>query len=119
GIGTVSDGMPFLHENRELIRDAVRIARLMFFDNHSFLVDRMLGSALYRNCFLAVHQLLSYFASDGKILENKDINADFFAFYLAPMFNSVKRMNGDINRAFAVFFNGGQRDDITYLYELN
>ena len=119
GIGTVSDGMPFLHENRELIRDAVRIARLMFFDNHSFLVDRMLGSVLYRNCFLAVHQLLSYFASDGKILENKDINADFFAFYLAPMFNSVKRMNGDINRAFAVFFNGGQRDDIAYLYELN
>jgi single-stranded-DNA-specific exonuclease len=56
---------------------------------------------------------------NGVIKNSSDINEEFFGFYLAPTFNSAKRMNGDMVRTFSVFFGNNQFDDAKYLFDLN
>ena len=50
--------------------------------------------------------LLNIFLEELKqplnITSVQSIDEGFFGFYLAPMFNSVKRMGGDMNSAFGI-----------------
>lgn len=112
GIGTISDCMPLLYENRQLVRDAVSILRL-FADGGDRVVNYMGGSPVYRRAFHGLHILLT------ALSEGKTIDSDFIGFYLAPVFNSVKRLEGDMHRAFGVFFQADTQDCIDYLIDLN
>lgn len=119
GIGTVSDSMPLLYENRQLVRDSVSICRLVYGDGTPWFVNAMLGSDVYRRAFYGLHVALTMFADLGQIKDSKDINEEFFGFYLAPAFNSVKRMSGDMSIAFGVFFGPNPQENMSELMCLN
>lgn len=122
GLGTISDSMPLLYDNRELVTDAVDILRLVYSYGNDFIVSNIQGCDLYRRTFYGLHHILKVFADMGKLQNRHSISEDFVGFYLAPMFNSIKRMSGDITKAFDVFF-GNNLDivyaSINYLIDLN
>ena len=119
GIGTISDTMPLLYENRQLVRDSITISRLIYASGDDFIVNHIIGNDVYRRAFRGLYLTFCMFADMGKITSNDDINEDFFGYYLAPMFNSVKRMGADMTRSFGVFFGPNPEEDVNYLYQLN
>lgn len=123
GFGTISDGMPLHHENRPLVRDMVSICRMLFGDGmtESNLVNYIDGHIVYQRAFAGVRELLYRFYEAGKIQRSRDIDETFIAYYVVPMFNSVKRMDGDISQAYQVFFGGTQQagEALDYLQDLN
>ena len=119
GIGTVSDIMPVLYENRKLLKDSICISRLMYSNGNSIIIKHMIGNEIYRRAFYGLHCFYKMLASYGKISDTKSIDEDLYGFYVAPIFNSVKRMDGDMSRAFGVFFGGSPSEDAEYLYNLN
>ena len=121
GLGTISDSMPLYYENRPMVRDAVAISRALYDDGHSRMMNYIQGSNIYRCIFAGLQELFLMFAEAGKIRLTEDIDETFFGYYVAPMFNSVKRMNGDISEAYYVFFGANERakDALAYLFDLN
>lgn len=104
GIGTISDMMPLLYENRKLVIDAVDICRLIYSDGDDFVVNAITGCDTYRRAFYGLFVILNAFADAGKITDSDSIDEQFFAYYLAPTFNCLKRMNKDMTNAFGLFF---------------
>ena len=119
GIGTVSDVMPLLYENRQVVLDAVNIMRFVYGDGGYDAVMSIPGSNAYRRAFFGLYNVAKVCESYGTIKSPDDITEEFFGFYFAPMFNSIKRMNGDMVRAFGVFFADSSNADMNYLYKLN
>ena len=119
GFGTISDAMPVYHENRPLIQDAVSICKMLF--GESSIVNVIPGSDIYRRAFLGLYNLLIAYKDAGKISLVSDIDEDFVGYYVAPMFNSIKRMDGDLHMAYDVFFGGDEasKKAIAYLFDLN
>lgn len=118
GLGTVSDVMPMVCENRMAVNESLRILKWLMpskdvvetygsFENYvSYPLSGYhdLGiSSQYRDVFYGLQAVMWYFRSERKFNRSK-IDEDFFGYTLAPMFNSVKRMGGDIGVAFGVFF---------------
>lgn len=119
GVGTISDSMPVLYENRALVRDAVSICRFVFAEGDENIVNAIPGCNVYRRAFRGLYEILHMFEDEGKISCPDNIDESFFGFYLAPMFNSVKRMNGSMELAFGSFFSAEREDCIVQLQELN
>lgn len=125
GIGTVSDSMPILYENRQLVRDAVMICRLIYGDGSSSSVGCITGTDMYRLAFWGLYDFLKVCEENGIIKSSLDIDEEFFGWYLAPMLNSTKRMNGSMWKTFGIFFCGNVGDEnprrqyVQELYELN
>lgn len=121
GIGTISDSMPLQYENRQLVRDAVSICRMVYANNDPYLVENIYGCPQYQAAFRGLFSVLRLFAGNGKISDPDDIDSEFIGFYLAPMFNSVKRVGrpGDMARAYGVFFGANPDEAAAYLYNLN
>lgn len=119
GVGTISDSMPILYENRQLVRDAVNICRLFFTGGSDFAVNAVYGCQTYCRAFYGLTKILDMFSDTGVVLSSDDITESFFGYYLAPMLNSVKRLCGDMSKAFGVFFGSDVDNDICYLYDLN
>ena len=116
GIGTLSDTMPLLYENRSLVRDACSVCRLAA---ESFFIDNMVGSKPYVRAFRGLHVVLNLFFEAGKLERPDDIDEEFFGYYMAPMFNAAKRMNGDMNDVFGIFFGNEPEACAERLYQLN
>ena len=106
GFGTISDSMPVWYENRPLVRDAISICRLIYGDGTPDMVNSLSGCAIYRRAFLGLFLMLKAFQERGKIKDGSSIDETFFAFYVAPAFNSIKRMSGSVEMAYQVFFGG-------------
>lgn len=119
GVGTVSDVMPVLYENRQLIKDAVSIAREVWTTSPRFLSAIKEAPEAYTQVFRGVYSAMSLFAGLGKIKSPEDVDEEFFGFCLAPTFNSVKRMDGNLKKAFDVFLGKTPSEDIRYLIDLN
>lgn len=119
GIGTISDTMPLLYENRQLVKDAIYITRLTYGDGSTDAVASVPGCDVYRRAFFGLYQAMKVCETYGVITSADDIDEDFFGYYFAPIFNSTKRMNGDMNRTFGVFFANNPYSDMEYLYNLN
>lgn len=123
GIGTVSDSMPLLYENRQLVRDALSICRMVYNSDGRRSTDAIVksieGSQPYRLAFRGLYELLQLCAENGKISDADSITEDLFGFYLAPMFNSVKRMGGDMARTYGLFLTSSPRSHAEYLWQLN
>lgn len=119
GIGTVSDTMPILYENRQVVRDAISICKMIYGDGSTEVVAAISGCDIYRKAFWGLYEVLKMCEENGIIKDINSIDEDFFGFYVAPVFNSVKRMEGDMNRAFGAFFSNNLHDDANYLYQLN
>ena len=120
GIGTVSDMMPLVHENRPLVRDAVAICRLIWSDGRG---SDWLGSVHATPALLSslwgLRAMLDCFASAGKIARSEDIDEAFFGYYLAPAFNAAKRMGAAMDDVFGVFFSDDRYELASSLYSLN
>lgn len=119
GIGTVSDSMPVLYENRVLIRDAISICRYIFAEGSDFVMNRLPGCDIYKRAFWGLYDILASFQEEGRISCPDNIDEDFFGYYLAPTFNSVKRMGEDITIAFGAFFGDDREFCISELLRLN
>ena len=123
GLGTISDMMPLLNENRKIVRDAISICRFIYNNGKNNIVNEYLESEgsyrLYNRAFNGLYNIIDKFFELGKLSDPSDIDEDFFGFYLAPMFNSIKRMEENVDFAYSIFF----REDNSYyldrLFELN
>ena len=135
GIGTVSDVMPVLYENRALLKDAITICRLVsqlpeddvnveqlkcnIEQDKNFFNTLGFDSFPMRSVFEGLGKTICKFVFEGKISKVSDIDEEFFGFYLAPMFNSLKRLDANIIIAFGAFFDEHPETYIDKLYELN
>lgn len=119
GIGTVSDLMPMLWENRKLVSDAIAICRLVYGCGESYFINELDGHPTYKSAFMGLYKALAMFFDDGKLSDVDDIDEEFFGYYLAPMFNSVKRMGGDMREAFGAFFGPDQDVCLESLAQMN
>lgn len=140
GIGTVSDVMPLLFENRKMVRDALSVARLLYVpippdDVRRYDVEEAILMILLRNndhhpAFVGVFEgfalLMKAFRehripmldqngdpvldgrgkprlTPGRLLSSSELTEEFIGFQLAPVFNAVRRIEGNIADAFGVF----------------
>ena len=120
GIGTISDSMPLLYENRHLVAEMTSIMQWLYGDATARNAERLPGCPVYRKAFLGLHLTLMALLDNGNIRNGaSSINEETVGFYIAPMFNAVKRLDGDMSRAFGVFFGDQQMSDIDYLLRMN
>jgi single-stranded-DNA-specific exonuclease len=117
GIGTVSDVMPLLFENRQLVRDSLSIARLLYtappadpeeeIDINSSTLMTLLRAGGHNPVFVAAFEgfaiALREFIRVGKLRTVADLNEGFYGFYLAPAFNAARRIGGSMSDCFGVF----------------
>ncbi|WP_239085252.1 DHH family phosphoesterase [Streptomyces halstedii] len=131
GLGTVSDVMPVLYENRQLVRDAISIARLLHvaapktipnprggFDADPDAIEveqsilmQLLRTEPHHPVFLRTFEgfaiVLRAFAQAGKIRDIGDLDEGFFGFYLGPAMNSPRRTGASLEPCFTVFTAAG------------
>lgn len=120
GIGTVSDSMPVYYENRPLIKDSIRMCRTIYNNGNPDVARSIPGCEIYHRAFTGLYTTLSTFHDVGRISDPDSIDEVFFGFYLAPAFNSLKRMNAGVEPAYTVFFGEPekQKEAIVYLFDL-
>lgn len=106
--GTISDGMPLYFQNRVIAKDGI-----------NYLYELMKGVN-----FKGEHKLYNrVFFNLRAFIEQCDLklNDDMVGFYLAPMINSIKRMDGNLEKVYRIFY--GNENDISvgskYLVDLN
>lgn len=135
GIGTVSDVMPLVYENRQLVKDSVSLARLLYVPadpeahedeladiERSTLMLLLRGERhhpLFISAFEGFALTLAMFQDIGKLRSIQDISVGFYGFYLAPAFNAIRRIGGDIENGFGAFFGQDKRACIKQLIEDN
>lgn len=120
GVGTISDSMPLLYENRHLVSEMSSIMQWLYGDATSRNAEKVPGCPVYRKAFLGLHLTLMGLLDNGNLRNGaSSINEETVGFYIAPMFNAVKRLDGDMSRAFGVFFGDQQVSDIDYLIRMN
>lgn len=124
GLGTVSDVMPVLYENRQLVRDSLSIARLLWVtpprpngpygDPEPHLIDveqstlmQLLNIEPHHPAFLDALRgfalVLKAFTQIGKIRGVDDLDEGFYGFYLAPAMNSPRRTGAALEPCFLAF----------------
>lgn len=126
GLGTVSDVMPMLYENRQLVRDSLSIARLLYtpaprtvptpwgFDPDPDAIDveqatlmQLLRIDEHHPVFVGAFEgfavLLKAFAQAGKVRDIDSIDEGFYGFYLAPAMNCPRRTGDLLKPCFEVF----------------
>lgn len=136
GIGTVSDVMPVLFENRRMVTDSVAIAKLLHVQpevspdgerlmpdvNESTLMS-LLRARPHHPVFLAAFdgmaRVIAHFAVIGKLRSVDDLDEGFYGWYLAPAFNAIRRMQGSMDDAFGAFFAQDKDDRIELVIEMN
>lgn len=121
GIGTVTDSMDLYYSNRQLVRDSVSIARVLWSNGDPWFVESLDAvSPVYKRAFQGMYALLSALSDAGKITKSSDITEELWGFYVGPMFNAVKRLDGDMSRAYGAFLGThSPAEYVTYLFEMN
>ncbi|MFG1857464.1 DHH family phosphoesterase [Actinomadura geliboluensis] len=142
GLGTVSDVMPMLYENRQLVRDSLSIARLLHVpapktapnpdgginpDPAAIDVEQATLLQLLRledhdpvflGAFEGFAQLLKAFAQVGKLRDVEDLDEDFYGFYLAPAMNSPRRTGAPLDDCFAVFTHPSAEEKLAAMHRI-
>lgn len=122
GCGTISDNMPVYYENRDLIRDAIDIFTLIYSDGKQDMVNSLQGCDIYRRAFLGLFILMNAFKERGNVAFSSipiNLHEDFVGYYLAPAFNSIKRMGADMHKVYGVFFGPQPKIDMEEVLDLN
>lgn len=122
GISAVTDSMPMLEENRNLVRLAFSTIRSLWLRSgcgDHFPEDMLRGfSPATVRAFEGLYHLVKVIAENG----GKPAIADetFFGFSIGPILNSARRVNLDSTAAFDVFVgNTDACESAKHLYELN
>lgn len=127
GIATISDSMPLFYENIGVVKDSLQYINYLYnlVSVNSFTINQYAsildGCDVYKNAFLGLYIFVEVCIHNKVLKSDYDISEDFFGFYLAPIFNSVKRLSKNVLDAFNVFF-GSISDKYTYankLFEYN
>lgn len=127
-LGTVSDMMPVLYENRKLLRDGLSFCNALYEPGKTIdmlystpdysLLKVIHGCDTFVSAFYGLYNLFQALYETGKIQDT--IEEDTFGFYIAPMFNTLKRLNQPISIAYDVFFNPAKSNfAISQLMDLN
>lgn len=100
GIGTVSDVMPLVHDNRALVRKSLSLTRELI--ARPTALNSLRGDASVNRAFLTA------FEGYAQLLEELEVslaqcNEGFYGFTLAPMFNAPRRVGSSMSDAFCVF----------------
>lgn len=129
GLGTISDVMPVLYENRQIVRDSLSIARLLRvpapltipnrfggFDPDPEAIDPKQATLLqllaagpdehdpvFVSAFEGFAVLMKAFAIEGKLRSVDDLDEGFYGFYLAPVMNSPRRIGTPLSDCFTAF----------------
>lgn len=110
GVGTVADVMPLRGQSRGWVSDAVSLSRLLFphGDGSSVLVESLRSFSIPAHpvlltAFEGFEGLLRLLRSRGKLKSVGYIDSTFFAFYIAPMINSLRRVGAEFFAAFSAF----------------
>ena len=119
GIGTVSDTMPVLYENRQLLRDAIDICQYVYGDGKPDAVDAIEGCLLYRRVFKGLYNIFKVYEESGAIKNATNIDEGFFGCTLAPALNSAKRLDKDMAIVFGIFFADNSYECAKQIYEWN
>lgn len=105
GIATISDSMPLLFENRQLVRDSISIMRRLYELSLGEIETGMrYHSENYIRAFMGTKKLLDFFTGARKLKKAFDIDEQFYGFYLVPFLNSCKRTDGDMDGIYDIFF---------------
>lgn len=116
GFGTISDQMTLSGENRSLVRDATVLTQRIFMDPKPYTT----GNANFDSALYGLHTILRVLQEHGKFSDINELNEQFMGFYLAPTFNSAKRMNGSMDDVFGIFFNANRSYELAQkLFVLN
>lgn len=122
GFGTISDSMPLYYENRPLVRNMLDVMKYVYGDGTRFNVDSIQGHPCYRRAFVGLHLLLKAFEDSGHhVFAEQPVNfqEDFIGFYIAPLFNSIKRMHMTVDMAYQIFFGSDPTGMIQQLMKVN
>lgn len=134
GLGTISDVMPVLYENRQLVRDSLSIAKLLHvtapfpeggpyapaepdeIDVSQAILLQLLRSEdhhpVFVNAFEGFAVILKAFAQHGKLREIDSLDEGFYGFYLAPAMNSPRRTEAPLEDCFAAFTGASIEDKL-------
>lgn len=104
GIGTIGDMMPLLYENRQLLKDTVSFLKLIYNNGDNSVAKNIPGSVIYKRAFMGLFTLLDTFREYGKLKSINDLNEEFIGFYIAPCFNSFKRLEKPMVNLLGIFF---------------
>lgn len=121
GFGTMSDSMPLLYENRQLVRDAMSICRLVYSDGNPVFSNSIPGCDIYRRAFHGLYVMLSVLAEKKKTIfsDPEGPYEDTVSFYIAPLLNSIKRLGLSVGLAYGIFFGPEPKKDMETLYQAN
>lgn len=141
GIGTVSDVMPLFFENRQMVRDSLSLARLLYvsippedkvteYDIETSILMQLLRSKPHHPAFVSVFEgfalMMQAFKEhvkpqldedgneivdawgntvykSGKLRMLSELTEEFYAYYLAPAFNAIRRIGAPMFPGFGVF----------------
>lgn len=103
GLGTVSDVMPMLYENRAVTRSSVAIMRRLWPGEASIVSDVDPRSMEYVWAMDGLTATLACMRHDGRVQTPDDIDEDAYGWTIAPAFNAARRVNGDMHDCFGVF----------------
>ena len=131
--GTISDTMPVLYENRTCIKEGLDILNMLItpYSELSSFTDYIQSveyddltfndDALYNQFFINLRGILYFFMENG-IIKDGHVDEMTIGFYMSPMFNAVKRLNGEILYCFNALLGQGTvsyTDCMPYLFRLN
>lgn len=137
GIGTVTDVMPVLFENRAIVRDAVSITRLLYApQDHTDWRDVKLApidacilvqilnaqgnhDPMFVRAFHGMAKFIRTLEEMKKLRSIDDVNESMFGFTVGPIFNAIRRMEMPLADAFAVFFADDPQPHIDTIIETN
>ena len=118
-IGTVSDMMPLVRENRQLVLDGVDILRMAWSCGQEWADGALTGCPEYVSAFAGIGTMCDAWRSAEKLRDVDALDEGFIGFYMAPAFNACKRMDEPLSTAFAVFGGDGAEDAAERLLEVN
>ena len=119
-IGTISDTMPIIHQNRQLVRDGMAIMRMSWSCQDSWFDGVLQGHDNYRAAFVGIASVCDSWFGANKLKSIDDVDESFVGFYMAPAFNACKRMGEPLSTAFSVFsVDGGSECAANRLIEVN
>ncbi|OTA27296.1 hypothetical protein B9G54_01895 [Alloscardovia macacae] len=100
GLGTISDVMPLVHDNRFLVRRSLHLTRVLLTDEHA--LDAMRADPHTHPAFLTAFEGYGQFLRALSVRPDY-VNESFYGFTVAPMFNAPRRVGTDLADAFLIF----------------
>lgn len=119
GISLVSDVMPMLYENRNVVKYSLNYIETVKNSEcykHQYRVDPI-PLKIYKRAFNGLNELIKFLQNKGKL---DIVNEDVIGFYISPLLNASRRVFGSSKEAFDVFIGSIFEDGaVENIYKIN